>query len=165
MKSIIFKERKILKDIFLTVGIITGFIFIVAFSSLYVSDAIKNNNACGCVIPIPWMILILSSLGIFVGSIAYYTIASKYIKEKKAINKDINYTLNFLDNNEKQVIKSLIENKEGISQSQIEKATGLHKVKVHRIINKLLQKDIIEKHSNGKTNKIVLKQELKEIFT
>jgi len=153
-----------LKNIFLTLGIITGFIFLVSFSSLYVSDAIKNNNACGCVIPIPFMILILSSLGVFVGSLSYYFITSWYSSEKKAIGKDIQLTLNFLEPSEKTVVKELIKNNGEVKQAELEKLTGFHKVKVHRILKKLLKKGVIEKESVGKIKNIKLNPSLKEIF-
>ena len=161
MKRGIFEKNK---SIFLVLGIITGFVFIAAFSALYVSDAIKNDNACGCVIPIPYMILILSSLGIFVGSAAYYFTVSKYIKEGKTKNENINYTLNFLEPKERKVIKELIKNKAGLKQSDLEKLTGFHKVKIHRIVNKLQASGLVEKEANGKINKIRLNPHLKEAF-
>ncbi len=160
----ILKQENPLKNIFLALGIITGFIFIVTFSSLYVSDAIKNNNACGCVIPIPFMILILSSLGVFVGSLSYYFIASRYAKEKKVIDKDIQLTLNFLEPSEKTIVKELIKNNSGIKQAELEQRTGFHRVKVHRILKKLLRKGIVEKESIGKIKKVRLNPHLNEIF-
>ena len=163
MKLDIFKNNP-LKSIFLALGIITGFVFIVAFSSLYVSDAIKNNNACGCVIPIPFMILILSSLGIFVGSLSYYFIASKYTKEIKSKDKGIEATLKFLNPDERIIIKELLKSKSGLKQSEFEKLTGFHKVKIHRIIQRLKAKNIIEKISHGKINKIRLNENLVKIF-
>lgn len=162
MKHTSIGKNKLLKNFFLTISIITGFIFIVAFSSMYVSDAIKNNNACGCVIPIPYMILILSSLGIFVGSLASYSLMSKYIKETKG--KNIESTLDFLSPNEKKIIKELIKNKQGINQSEFEKITGLHRVKIHRTIQKLKEKGIINKINKGKINKIKLNEELTNLF-
>ncbi|MCK4589827.1 MAG: hypothetical protein KAT77_05255 [Nanoarchaeota archaeon] len=164
MKLNIFKENTALKNIFLTISIITGFIFIVTFSSLYVSDAIKNNNACGCVIPIPFMILILSSLGVFVGSISYYFIASKYIKEKKSIDENIEFTLNFLLPDERAIVKELIKNKPGLKQTELEKLTGFHKVKIHRIIERLKAKSVIEKINDGKIRRITLNKGLVKIF-
>lgn len=159
-----FKQENSLKDVFLLLGIVTGFIFTVTFSSLYVSDAIKNNNACGCVIPIPVMILILSSLGVFVGSLAYYFIATRYAKERKVVNKDIRLTLNFLEPDERKVMNELIRSSEGIRQSELEKLTGFHRVKVHRILEKLIQKGVIKKEAIGKVRKIELNPELREIF-
>jgi len=164
MKLRIFKQDNPLKEVFLALGILTGFIFIVTFSSLYVSDAIRNNDACGCVIPIPVMILILSSLGVFVGSISYYFIVSRYAKEKKNINKDIKLTLNFLESNERIMVNELIKNKMGIKQAELEKLTGFHRVKVHRILNKLIRKGVIEKETIGKIKIIKLNPRLGEIF-
>ncbi len=164
MKLINFKENKFSKDIFLVLTALMGFIFIVSFSALYVSDAIKNNNACGCVIPIPYMILMLSSLGLFIGSLAFYILISKHLNEKKEISKNIELTLKFLEKNEKSIVRSLIKNKEPIQQSKLESETGMHKVKIHRTLDKLIQKGIIEKLQEGKINKIKLKEELKDIF-
>ena len=164
MKHMIFGGKSTLKDSFLVVGIITGFVFIVAFTSLYVSDAIKNNNACGCVIPIPFMILILSSLGIFIGSFSYYFVASRYIKEKKEINENIDHTLNFLDKDERKIVEELIKKKDGLKQSDLERLTGLHRVKVHRVVKRLVAKKVIEKEKIGKLTKIKLTPILMDLF-
>jgi len=164
MKHLNLTKKGSLKDSFLAIGIITGFVFIVAFSSLYVSDAIKNNNACGCVIPIPFMILILSSLGIFIGSFSYYFIASKYLKERKERTKDINLTLKFLEKDERLIVENLIKNKEGLKQSDLERLTGIHRVQIHRLVKKLLNKGIVKKEVDGKINKITLNENLLEIF-
>jgi len=110
------------------------------------------------------MILILSSLGIFVGSISYYFMAAKYTKEKESRDKNIEATLNFLNPEEKIIFKELIKNKAGLKQSAFEKLTGFHKVKVHRVIQRLMAKNIVEKSSDGKINKIRLSENLKKIF-
>jgi len=164
MKLVDFKENQAVRSIFLVLTIILGFIFIVLFTTMYVSDAIRNNNACGCVIPIPYMILILSSLGLFVGSLSSYLLISKHLKEKKQMIKNIEFTLKFLDNDERKLITELIKNKGSLNQSEFEKLTGLYRVKIHRVIEKLLLKELIQKTSNGKVNKIELYPELKEIF-
>ena len=164
MKLLKFEENKALKSIFLALSVILGFIFIVLFSTLYVSDAIRNNNACGCVIPIPYMILLLSSLGLFAGCFVFYILTSKYLKEKKVLTQNIGVTLNFLENDERKIIKELVRSKGKLNQSEFEKLTGLHKVRVHRIIEKLKSKDLIKKTTVGKINKIELADELREIF-
>jgi len=164
MKLSFFKENKIVKDTFFVLTVILGFIFVVSFSALYVSDAIKNNNACGCVIPIPYMILILSSLGLFVGSLSSYILISKHMKEKTQITKNIEATLKFLPKDERKVIEALITNDGELSQSAFEKITGLHKVKVFRIIDRLASKDLITKTSNGKSNRVNLVKEIRDVF-
>ncbi len=108
MKLNIFRENKAIRDLFLVLTVLLGFVFLLSFSIVYVSDAIKNNNACGCVIPIPYTILILSSLGLFVGSSSSYILISKHVKEKSKMTKDIEFTLNFLGNDERRIIKELI---------------------------------------------------------
>lgn len=164
MKQSKLTKNKSLKDIFLILSILLGFIFILSFSIIYVSDAIKNNNACGCVIPIPYMILLLSSMGLFVGCFSSYFLIAKQIKENKEINKNIEITLGFLDKNERSIVKELIKNKGRLNQSEFEKVTGLNRVKVHRILQKLLSKGLVEKTSIGKSNVVQLREELKSIF-
>lgn len=163
-----FKENPGIKYSILIIGILTGFIFIVTFSSLYVSDAIRNNNACGCAIPIPYMILILSSLGLFVGSIVYYFIFTKFInqqiKDHKLVKSSILTTLNLLPPDERKIVKILINNKSGLRQSDIEKHSGFHKVKVHRVIQKLLEKEIIQKSDDNNVKKINLNDSLKKLY-
>lgn len=152
------------REALLGVGIITGFIFIVLFSSFYVDDAIKQNNACGCVIPIPYMILILSSLGVFVGSLMYYIMASKYSKKKKSSDENIRYTLKFLEPDERMIIKALIDQRSPLRQSELERFTKLGKVKIHRIVQKLVQKEVIIRSPEGKAVYLSLKDELKKVF-
>lgn len=165
MKSKKLYDNENIKNLFLILTVILGFIFIVSFSTLYVSDAIKNNNACGCVIPIPYMILILSSLGLFVGSITSYFLLSRQLKNQKAYSKGVDFLLNFLEKDEKLIIQSLLSNKGLMSQASLVNKTGLDRVKVHRILEKLKTKGFLVKKPLGKTNSIELCSELNEIFS
>ncbi|MBD3310024.1 winged helix-turn-helix transcriptional regulator, partial [Candidatus Woesearchaeota archaeon] len=140
------------------------FIFILTFSMLYVSDAIKDNNACGCVIPIPYMLLLLSSLGLFVGSLSFYILISKHLKESRKMGRNAELTLNFLDDDERMIIRELIRNKGVMPQSELDEHTGMHRVKVHRVLNRLEDKGIITKIDLGKANRIRLAEGLVEIF-
>ena len=160
----LFKHTDTLKPIMLAVTILLGFIFIASFSSLYVSEAIRNNNACGCVIPIPYMILLLSSLGLFTGSLAFYILISRYLKARTRLSRNIEGTLKFLENDEKTIFKALVDNKGSLSQSQFEKITGMHKVKVHRLIDKMYLKGIIDKKTTGRMNRIEISSDLKNLF-
>lgn len=164
MKLFNFEENSRLRSVFLALSIVLGFVFIVLFTTFYVSDAIKNNNACGCVIPIPYMIMLLSSLGLFAGSFVFYILTSKHIEEKKELDKNIEFTLNFLDNDEKKIIKELIKDNGSLNQSEFEKRTKLNRVKVHRVIERLKAKGLVKKISKGNINKIELTDELMDIF-
>ena len=164
MKLTLLRENKALREVLLALSVVLGFIFIVSFSTLYVSDAIRNNNACGCVIPIPYMILLLSSLGLFVGSVSFYILTSKYLKEKQEITKGMDITLSFLDGGERRIVDTLIKQKQGLKQSRLAKLTGMHKVKVHRLLRRLESKGIIIKSSKDRSKLIELRPELRELF-
>ncbi|MBN2566765.1 MarR family transcriptional regulator [Candidatus Woesearchaeota archaeon] len=157
-------DRLFMKGLFLGIAVITGFIFIVVFSSLYVSDAIRNNNACGCVIPIPYMIIILSSLGLFVGSLSYYIIGAKHVRDMSRIGRDVKATLRFLPPDERVVIDALISQQGSMRQSAIAATTGLDKVRVHRVIGRLESKRIVEKTDEGACKRVSLIPDLIEVF-
>ena len=157
-------DTKTLKGIFLVASILLGFAFLVLFATLYVSEAIKNNNACGCVIPIPYMILLLSTLGLFVGCLAFYLLMARVLKERKASRLLFDTTLKFLDPDDRKVMSVLYDHDGRFSQARFEKSTGLHKVKVHRVIERLEQKGLIVKKSAGNSNIIVLSSDLQELY-
>jgi len=55
---------------------------------------------------------------------------------------------------ESTVIKTLQENGGELTQSELVKRTGFSKVKTHRIIKRLENRSVLEKHPYGLTNKI-----------
>ena len=69
---------------------------------------------------------------------------------------------NLLLPEEKKIIDSLMQNNLEATQAKLAKDTGMSKVQTHRAIKKLEAKGILEKHSFGMTNKILLKKELLE---
>ncbi len=155
-------EKKVFRDILLVIGIIAGFIFIVSFSSYYVSNVLSRGYVC--VIPIPIMILLLSSLGVFVGSLIYYLLSYKFFKEKQEYSKDVSLTLRFLDNDERKLVSLLVDCKGTISQPELVGKTGLNKVKVSRIIKKLIERQVVIKKKVGKINRIYFHEDLEKLF-
>jgi uncharacterized membrane protein len=155
-------ERKKIKPLILIFGIIAFFVFTVSFAVFYTTE--NFSAACGCNLP-PWvMIVSLSSLGLFVGLITYYILSVNFIKEKKDIEKNVLKVLDLLEKDERKVIKHFIENQGETTQSSISKSLDFDKVKNSRIISKLEAKGIIEKEKQGMTNKLILNQELKNLF-
>jgi len=151
------------KKIILSIILITGFVFIVSFSTLYVQTNIVEGTACTCTLPIPVLIPTLSSLGIFVGSIVYYLMFSKMIETEKKSTKDFDIILEILQSDERDIIKKLIENKGNITQSKLSSFFG--KVKTFRVLENLRKRGIIVKENYGKTNKIEFSEKFKEIFS
>lgn len=76
-------------------------------------------------------------------------------KRKKEITHNITHTL--LLPNEKIIFELLQNMPNGLTQSKLTLESGLSKVQIHRILKKLDEKGIIEKHKYGATNKIILK--------
>lgn len=142
--------------------ILTGFIFAVSFSTLYAQVHIYEGTACTCTLPIPLLIPTLSSLGIFVGSIVYYLMFPKIEESKEKSKKDLEVLLEMLREDEREVVKSLIENKGKILQSKLSSKFG--KVKSFRIVENLRRRGIIEKEAYGKTNMIKLTKKFEEIL-
>ncbi len=137
--------------------IISGFILIVASTSIYVQSIIVNGNVCGCFVPIPLLIPFFASLGLLIGSVSYYIFSIKSEKPKFEI------LMRFLDEEEKKVMGEIIKGKD--TQAKITKSTGLSRVKVHRIINRLIQKGLIVKEKEGKVVRIKLNKEIENKFS
>lgn len=94
-------------------------------------------------------------------------IVNKNGKESIADNSDKSLKilfLKFLNYGENQVIKKLIENNGTILQSEISRIPNMGKVRTHRIITELKKKEIITLEKYGKTNRINLTKEAKNIL-
>lgn len=61
--------------------------------------------------------------------------------------------------------KKMIENDGKILQSKISRIEGMTKLKTHRAVKDLEIKGIVKKEAHGKTNRIILKKDIKDIFS
>ncbi|GAG01187.1 unnamed protein product, partial [marine sediment metagenome] len=133
---------------------------IVGISSFYVQIQIETGNACGCLIPIPIFIPFLASVGLFIGALVYYFFTPRL--EGKKIDKNV--ILRVFDSDEKSMINFLLESKGEATQSRMVNGTGLSKVKVFRVLERLSKKGIVQKEPYGKTNAITLNESLLDLF-
>ena len=162
-------------------------ILIILFYSAYDYEWLKNipwASECKHMIPnrILWVSIILMILAIV--PISYYFISkisetklrkemellSKTSNEENKIktgHKDINHIntiLKFSNPNERIVLKKLIENKGSVLQSEITRVNNMDKLKAHRTVNELKRKGIIRTEKYGKTNRIVLEEQIKDVL-
>ena len=72
--------------------------------------------------------------------------------------------LKILNYGENQVMKKLIENNGTILQSEISRMSNMGKVRTHRIITELKKKEIITLEKYGKTNRINLTEDAKNVL-
>ena len=136
-----------------------------------VSSACAHGEACAM-----WGTLTLQtnvSLAItgFVAALGLYLIF--FGKEEKTITKIIQKTvrpsredvdkkrkkvLNTLEGEEKEVFSVLIESKGSILQSELIEKTGMQKVKMTRVLDRLEGKKLIERKRRGMSNVVMIKE-------
>jgi uncharacterized membrane protein len=85
-------------------------------------------------------------------------IEESQIKKKEITLENYRETLDKMDMNERRVFEKLIEEKGSMLQSALIRHTGFTKVKMTRILDKLEQRDLIERKRRGMTNIVRIKQ-------
>ena len=147
--------------IIIGVILLAGFIMAVSAASMYAQSHILEGTVCGCDFPIELIIPSLSSAGLLIGCLVYYFLSSQFrVKEKK----DIVPLLSLLESDQRKIIEQIASSGGSTTQSQLVKNTGLNKVKISRLLSDLQTKGVVKKESAGVTNKIELREELKEIL-
>ena len=74
------------------------------------------------------------------------------------INKiQVERVLKILPREERIAVKILLDNNNSIEQNKLVVLSGFTKVQVSRIVQKLVERDVVEKRSLGNTNLIMLK--------
>jgi len=163
--------KKPLRTFFFLLAVVTGFMLVVSSSVFYATNVINAGNACGCVIPLPILIFILSLMGFFVGAIVAFVFTNKIEKERTYCDKRIDNMKTNQYKNEKKIFSLLLPKDESkilnwiidhssdrneniILQSEIEKKLNINRVKAHRIITKFSEIGIIDRIKEGKTFKL-----------
>jgi uncharacterized membrane protein len=118
--------------------------------------------------------------------ISYYLLSKKLENNMKVILKIINKNgvnvannlkakgsteisnkstiLKLLNFNERKVLEKLIERKGEVLQSEINRVEGMNKLKTHRAIRNLELKGVIKTEIYGKTKRIFLSKDIKNIL-
>jgi uncharacterized membrane protein len=97
-----------------------------------------------------------------VGAGGYYLMASRIESKNVSLKKNTEILLKFLNEDEKKLVNALIESKGKVLQAEITRLPGMTKLKSHRVVQKLLDKGVIEKEQVGKTNIIKFSKEIRE---
>ena len=126
----------------------TNTIYILNQDNILIQNEVKFNYSIFEVI----FLMILSSIG-FYNLINNYKFQKNVIKKKKK-EKQI---LNLLEKDELKIYKFLLEKNNEIYQKDLIYELGLNKVKITRVLNNLVKKNLIEKISYSNTNKIKIK--------
>ena len=150
------------RDIILAIGALAFLALIICLAMLLADKFDVDKAVCGCPKVIShnfvWIFIVLAA--VFVSCLLYYLFSLKIDSQKCIINKNVEMLYSILDEDEKSVLKKLIASKGEIMQADLAKDLG--KIKAHRVIKKLTAKKIIDTTKDGKTKKIILKNELKQ---
>ncbi len=102
------------------------------------------------------IVFVISGIVAFLGGISIWNLTRR--KEMKKVREKT--MTKFLLPDEKKIIEVLQKDGYESTQTQITKESGMTKVKVHRAIQKLEEKGVVEKYKYGLTNKIILKKDI-----
>lgn len=138
---------------------IISFIGLIFFFSYWQLDRLSGNT-CGCpkVISQSSFMIFLILIIIFAITLFYYLYLLSISKKEKTILSNQKTLFSILNEDEKKLINKIIKNKGFIEQKVISKEYG--KIKAHRLIQKLKEKNIIKVIKKNNKNKIILNKEL-----
>ncbi len=151
------------KKVIIGTLVLSVFVFMISVISLYIEVTIQSGNACNCIIPLPLFIPFVGSLGLFIGTLVYHLFSQKP-ESIKSFRVLAEFLLNLLSEDEAKILKILAENKGKLSQAKIVSLTEISKVRVFRALEKMKAKNLIEKKPAGKTNIIVLNENVRNFI-
>ena len=99
--------------------------------------------------------------GVVIGALVFFFMSSRLENKQNDLEKVTNALVQFLNKEEKLVVQKLIDNDGKVLQAEISRIEGIGKVKSHRIIQRLVDRKVIEVESFGKTNIVKLNKEIK----
>jgi uncharacterized membrane protein len=154
--------------LWLIIGIVAGFAGVVFFIITYLQKKILCEMSCTHSQAIVVSLILVALFGLFIGSLTYYFMSEKKEKEIIKVHKEVHkgaiITLNFLDTEEKKIMKAIIDRQGSILQSELVKKTDLTRVSISRNISSLVRKGVILKKASGMTNEIKLNNDLIELY-
>ena len=102
-----------------------------------------------------WLLTTAFGISFLTSGIGIFMVFMPVKKESKLEFKEIDATK--LDEEEKKIYTLLKENQGSMYQSDLIKETGLSKVKITRILDKMTLKNVLDRKRRGMTNIIFLK--------
>lgn len=143
--------------VFLISLIVLIIIFTLTMLSYFFIGYDSQNYLVSIFVKYHFLFMLVSNiLALIFGFISYLFLAKNFDINKEKEKKYLNNILNILEKEEKNIIEYLIKNNGVATQYELVKISKTNKVKVHRIIEKLEKKGVIEKQKIGKINKIYL---------
>ncbi len=111
-----------------------------------------------------YLIPVFIAIGFILGAAAFYFFTENKKVEYVEVKPNPEAILKLLSKEERKVVSKIVEEGGKALQSEISMLDGMGKVKSHRVIDRLVDRGIIEKEQHGKTNLVKLTKELREIL-
>ena len=102
------------------------------------------------------------SVSVVVGAGVYYFMSQKVESKEISLKKQSDVLLKFLNTDERKLVNLLIDNKGKALQAEASRLPGMSKLKSHRVVQKLVDKGVIESEKVGKTNIVKFTKEIRE---
>ncbi|MCD6464154.1 winged helix DNA-binding protein [Candidatus Woesearchaeota archaeon] len=144
------------RKVILALSIVAGFLLITSITAAYLQSRLLSVHACVCFARSYFWIPAVAALGMIVGSVAYYLMA------EPLASRNCEKALCLLPENEALIMKLVLE--KPLTQAAIVKATNLSRLQTHRVLKKLLEKQLVEKVENKKTFVVKASKLAREIF-
>lgn len=106
------------------------------------------------------MILVSVAFGFFWSQLSYQEIR----KEKRSSKEILELVMKFLSHDERKIINFLVENKGKSNQSEISKLENMGRVKAHRTLQKLQERDLIIITPHGKIRRLELQKNILHVL-
>ncbi len=100
---------------------------------------------------LPLIVYGISFLSILVG--AFIVVMFQFKISKIQLER----VLKILPKEERTVVKILLDNSNSIEQNKLVVLSGFTKVQISRIVQKLVERDVVEKRNMGNTNLVILR--------
>lgn len=109
-----------------------------------------------------YFVISLAAIGFAVGASTYYFMSNRVENTQIVARKSGEVLLRFLSDDEEAIVRSLIDKKGSMLQAEVSRLPRQNKVKTHRILKRLADKQIIVLEQYGKTNSVTLLPEIRE---
>jgi len=144
------------------IAVLIGYIIFTFNQALdsIVSSACSHGAECPMWGTIEFQTNVSMGIMAFVVLVGLYLVLSGKEKNGKGLEsskENLGKSLDGLEGDERAVMEKVVESNGTIFQSQLVEATGLAKVKVSRILDRLEGKGLIERRRRGMTNVVILK--------
>jgi len=105
---------------------------------------------------------LIASIAVIAGAATYYLMMGRVEGKEETLKSNTEVLLKFLNPDERKLVNLLIENNGKILQAELTRLPEMSKVKSHRVVQRLIDRGVIEKEGLGKTNIVRFTKEIKE---